>query len=45
MGKVPSILDVTEVMLFSFPKSIEIILYGHVRKCVKIFSFYLTISI
>ena len=25
---------------FSLPKSIEIILYGHVRQCVKLSSFY-----
>ena len=45
MGKVPSILHVTKEMLISLPKSIEIILYCHARKCVKLSPFYLTIFI
>ena len=32
-----------EEMLFSLPKSIEIIPYDHVRKCVKLSLFYMTI--
>ena len=45
IGKVPSILHVTEEMLISLPKSIEIIPYGLVRKCVKLSLFYLTIFV
>ena len=45
IGKVPPNLHVTEELLFSLPKGIEIILYGHVRRCVKLLSSYFTIFV